>query len=774
MSFFGETFIVGNTLENDVNANGYGVNNASNISFLPSGNLTSDGLQLLYNGQPIGGGSGSGGTVTSVSAAGNLSITGNATINPTVNITNTPTFSNVTVGNKSVLNQITSNNGSVTITTTGNSVDLSVPPPGSGTVTSVGSGSNVSITGTATDPVVNVVSDPSFASLALTANGGNCSLFTDASNLLKVNNANIVQTITSTDNSVTIVASDANVDLSVPPAPVQDIVGGVDISVVSNSGTYTINYTGGGGGGGVQSVSAGPSGNIVVAGTATDPTVDTSATPTFETIGVKNVNTLSATLLQQDSGAVAISAVNLGAPAPLAGLYLQVRNAVVPGSGEQVSMSLDSGNQLTLLTYNDQLGTQSAILELRNCISGSGISIANPSPGVLEWSATGLQSITSADANITVNNTSPQDPVIQLSQTPDVLSLTLNNPNSNPTSGTLTINATHQLCLDGVVIGPGGAANLPITIGNTSGPKVQTDIIVAYNPDVPATIQKLIWTDDDSRGFLFDGNVNISGGLGCSNFIFAPDTSVPNLSVPYLYLDNQGVVQLDNTLNPFPQSVTTLNIGGNLSAQGNVSADGQIATTGDLFAKQLFLNTSQSIGGITTSGPSLIVPTAMGFLNDLILYTPASGGVSNLFTTGVLTQNYTGLTTTPDPSLGETVFSASYYPGYTTGHQFQTKVLISGPYAHTDLATLYTSLNGNLSQTPTLNFGVAGTVDLTQITTGIITGTLLQFAVLLTSQNITFKLDNLSPTPTTVEVLRGETPHFVYSAGTTSWTYLGN
>ena len=41
-----------------INANGNGLNNAGSVAFVPSGTLTSDGTQLLFNGSPVGGGGG--------------------------------------------------------------------------------------------------------------------------------------------------------------------------------------------------------------------------------------------------------------------------------------------------------------------------------------------------------------------------------------------------------------------------------------------------------------------------------------------------------------------------------------------------------------------------------------------------------------------------------------------------------------------------------------------------------------------------------------------
>jgi len=98
-----------------------------------------------------------GGTVVAVSAGTNISVTGTVP-NPVVNLQN-PLTAELNVGTQSIRDRTgaVGTNGQVLTAGTGGQV-LWGAGGGGGTVTSVSAGTNISITGTATDPIVNLLS----------------------------------------------------------------------------------------------------------------------------------------------------------------------------------------------------------------------------------------------------------------------------------------------------------------------------------------------------------------------------------------------------------------------------------------------------------------------------------------------------------------------------------------------------------------------------------------------------------------------------------------
>jgi len=98
-----------------------------------------------------------GGTVVAVSAGTNISVTGTVP-NPVVNLQN-PLTAELNVGTQSIRDRVgaVGTSGQVLTAGTGGQV-LWGAGGGSGTVTSVSAGTNISITGTATDPIVNLLS----------------------------------------------------------------------------------------------------------------------------------------------------------------------------------------------------------------------------------------------------------------------------------------------------------------------------------------------------------------------------------------------------------------------------------------------------------------------------------------------------------------------------------------------------------------------------------------------------------------------------------------
>ena len=276
---------------------------------------------------------------------------------------------------------------------------------GGGGVTSVLAGTNVTITGTSTSPIVNAfsavnnVSSVQGLSGAITLSGNNCSITTNANDINFTVPIQGIQSLGVTGNGISKTGTSTDPILeNTGVTSLREMIGDISLNAGTNititddfaNKTITINATGGGGGGSVNSVSV-TGGGLALTGTPTDPILQNtgvlSITTPFDNgsgLAITNGgvgNTQMHVLLESGNGCVV-------RPSTTSALLYVDNGGILDINGKKGSLTLTAGTNITLTSV------------------GNGYTIANPVYQATYYKST-AQTLTNGNTDLTFDLTAP-------------------------------------------------------------------------------------------------------------------------------------------------------------------------------------------------------------------------------------------------------------------------------------------------------------------------------------------------------------------------------
>ena len=320
--------------------------NGGNIAVTGGGAITSGGTNLYQIFATAGSG------VQSVGANGNLSTGGTAT-NPTIILTDSPSFNNLTASGATSLQTL-----SATTMISGSTNLYQIFT--TGLHTNVQPGTNITTGGTAQAPIINVVASPSFNSV--TASGASSFTTLSATTIISGStniNSLFVNGVVAGSNTtiggsstfpiVNVVASPSFNNLTVSGATSLQTLSATTM-ISGSTNLYQI-FAPFGTVSGVESVGA--NGNLFTGGTAINPTINLTGSPSFNNLtvsGATSLATLSATTMISGSTNLYQIFAPFGQDATTAsnGLTKSGNNITLGGSLTAATAVVLGGNALQL------------------------------------------------------------------------------------------------------------------------------------------------------------------------------------------------------------------------------------------------------------------------------------------------------------------------------------------------------------------------------------------------------------------------------------------
>jgi predicted proteasome-type protease len=568
--------VSGNPQFNSVTASG-----ASSFTTLSATTLISGSTNLYQIFAPFGTVSG----VEAVGAVGNL-FTGGTAVNPTINITASPSFNSITASGSSNfsagLSASTLSGG--TILSGSTNLYQIFAPFGSSGVASVGTTGNLFTGGTALNPTINITASPSFASV--TASG-------------------------SSNFSAGLSAS--------------TLSGGTILSGSTNLYSIFAPF-----GSGVQSVGA--NGNLSTGGTATNPTIILVASPSFNSVTASGSSNFSAGLSAStlSGGTILSGSTNIG------GLFVNGvtagSNTAIGGSSTFPSVSVVASPSFNSVTASG--ASSFATLSATTYISGS----TNLYQIFAPFGSSGVASV-GQGSNITTGGTA-LNPTINLSSSIGVNNLVATgNTSLNTLTASGTSNFTGALQSGGTdlanifVQGSGTNGTIPLWNGTRvqgnsvitqsgTGVTVNGSIYIYGNVDVLGTATTFntttVSTSDNNITMNLSGSHVSAFGGGITVLSGTPSgvASTWTIDANGAWSSNTQILTSAITVNGGAIASTgggTITSGGtNLysifaafgSGVQSVGANGNLSTGGTATNPTIILASSPSFASITASGSS--------------------------------------------------------------------------------------------------------------------------------------------------------------------------